>query len=43
MAVALQAIKGFLHLYVEDSAFHDRSSRRIVTILDVLEPRPPRA
>jgi hypothetical protein len=43
MAVALQAIKGFLHLYVEDSAFHDRSSRRIVTILDVLEPRSPQA
>jgi hypothetical protein len=42
MAVALEAIRGFLHLYVEDSAFHDRSSRRIVTILDVLELKSPR-
>jgi len=43
MAAALEAIRGFLHLYVEDSAFHDRSSRRRLTVLDVLEPRAPQA
>lgn len=41
MAVALEAIRGFLHHLTDDRSHHRQSPRRIVTILDVLEPRGP--
>jgi hypothetical protein len=37
MAAALGAIKGFLHFFSNDWAWHPDSPDRIVTILDVLE------
>ena len=40
MAVALEAIRGFLNLFTDDWS-HDESEPHIVTILDVLEPRGP--
>lgn len=39
MAGAFDAIKGFFHLFVGPYG----SSRRVVTILDVLGPRVPQA
>ncbi len=42
MAAALGAIKGFLHFFTDDWLQHDESTRHIVTVLDVLEPRSPR-
>jgi hypothetical protein len=41
MAVALEAIKGFLHFFTDDSSSYDDDPRHIVTILDVLKPRGP--
>lgn len=42
MAVALGAIREFLHLFTDHRPFHKDSTDHIVTILDVLEPRRPR-
>ncbi|MFZ0531263.1 MAG: hypothetical protein WAL91_12095 [Propionicimonas sp.] len=43
MAAALGAIKGFLHFFTDDWAQVDGAPTRVVTILNVLEPRGPRA
>ncbi|HQY98912.1 MAG TPA: hypothetical protein PKV13_03275 [Propionicimonas sp.] len=40
MAVALEAIKGFLHLFTEDWSRNEGSPFHVITVLDVLEPRP---
>ncbi len=39
MTTAMGALKGFLHLFTSDWARQGDSSRRVITILDVLEPR----
>lgn len=41
MAVALGAIRGFLHLFTDDWLQDANSPHHVVTILDVLEPRDP--
>jgi len=49
MAVAMGAINKFFHIFTADHLFTgsrtrpDDSPRHAVTILDVLEPRSPRA
>ncbi|HOC13737.1 MAG TPA: hypothetical protein PLL50_07380 [Propionicimonas sp.] len=39
MAVAIEAIRGFLHLFTEDWSQHDGSPFHVITVLDVLEPK----
>lgn len=38
MAVAVEAIKGFIHLCMGDWPNHGEQPRRILSVLDVLEP-----
>ncbi len=41
MAVAMEAIRGFIHLFTDDWAQDAHAPHHVVTILDVLEPRDP--
>jgi hypothetical protein len=41
MAVAMGAIRGFLHLFTADWVLHETHAGHVVTVLDVLEPRHP--
>ena len=38
MAVAVGAIRGFIHLCMGDWPTHGEQPRRILSVLDVLEP-----
>ena len=43
MARTIGAIREFIHFLTDDPSHRGESPRHVLTILDVLEPRSPRA